>query len=169
MAQVRAEARTSHFEKGIGKTGLGHGDLHAADRLAVGVVDHRTLMPAECADPIARAEEGMVARYDIVEECGQFRLHSALNGRLGVLGVAHLKGATSQDDSRPLVKVDPADRSLLHPDPAELSFVEARATQHGCVFVVRSDVISPNREEEEWLHVGTLEQLPNVFSPNINA
>jgi hypothetical protein len=37
-------------------------------------------------------------------------------------------------------------------------FIEARTSQYGCVFIVCGDVLGPNREEEEGLHVRTLEQ-----------
>jgi hypothetical protein len=67
VSEVRAEAGPGHLEERIATPFRRHRDLDAADRLAVGPIDHGTLMPAKGADSVARAEERVIAPHDSVE------------------------------------------------------------------------------------------------------
>ena len=80
--------------------------------------------------------------------------------------IARLEGPASQDDSGPLVKINATEWRLLHSDASQLALVESSAAQHGGVFVVGSDILGPDPEHQERLHVRTLRdqcQTPPMF------
>jgi GNAT superfamily N-acetyltransferase len=70
--------------------------------------------------------------------------------------ISGLERPAAQDDSGPLVKINATYRGLLHPDPMQLVFIKTGAAKHGGVFVVGGDVLGPDSEHQERLHVRTL-------------
>ena len=137
-------------------TSPGDLDSDAPDRLGVGSVDNRALVPAKRSDSVARAQEGKIAFHNIIKQGGKFSFHSALGGGFDFLVIARLERPAAQDDSGPLVKINATEWSLLHSEASQLALVESSAAQHGAVFVVGSNILGPDSEHQERLHVRTL-------------
>ena len=156
VADVRAEGRSGTLEKRILLTGPGDLDPDTTDRLGVGSVDNRTLMPPEGSDAVARAQEREIPLHNLVQQHGQFGFHTPLRRGLDLFVVTCLEGAAAQDDSGPLIKINTAQRGLLHPDPLQLAFIKTRAAEHGTVLVIGGDVLGADCEHQEGLHVRTL-------------
>jgi hypothetical protein len=114
------------------------------------------LVPTERSDSVARTQEREIPLHNIIQKGGQFGFHSPLRRRLDLVVVAGLKRPAAQDDSGPLIKINGAQRGLLHPDPLQLTFVETSAAKHGSVLVIGGDVLGPDCEHQEGFHVRTL-------------
>jgi hypothetical protein len=114
------------------------------------------LVPTERSDSVARTKEREVAFHNLIQQGGQFGFHSPLRHGFDLFMVAGLEWATAQDDSGPLIKINTAQRGLLHPDPLQLAFVETSTAKHGGVLVVGGDVLGPDCEHQEGFHVRTL-------------
>jgi hypothetical protein len=156
VADVRAKGRSGALEQRIILTSPGDLDSDTPDWLGISSVDNRTLVPAKRSDSVARAQEGKIAFHNIIKQGGEFGFHSALCGRFDLLVIARLEGPASQDDSGPLVKINATEWSLLHSEASQLALVESSAAQHGAVFVVGSNILGPDSEHQERLHVRTL-------------
>ena len=156
VTAVRAEGRSSALEEGIFLARPGDLDPDTADRLGIGSVDNCTLVPAQCSDSVARAEKREIAFDYVIQQGGQFGFHSPLGGGLAFLVIAGLERAATEDDSRPLIKINGAELGLLHPDPLQPAFVEASAAKNGGVLAVGGDILGPDPEHQERLHVRTL-------------
>jgi hypothetical protein len=78
------------------------------------------LVPTDQADPVAGAEERVVALDDLVEESEQLGLDTLLVGRLRVLGVGDVVGTAAEDDPRIGVQVDVTERLTLQQTAHEL-------------------------------------------------
>jgi len=156
VANVRTEGRSGALEKRIFLARPGDLDPDTTDRLGVGSVDNCTLVPTERSDSVARTQEREIPLHNIIQKGGQFGFHSPLRRRLDLVVVAGLKRPAAQDDSGPLIKINGAQRGLLHPDPLQLTFVETSAAKHGSVLVIGGDVLGPDCEHQEGFHVRTL-------------
>jgi GNAT superfamily N-acetyltransferase len=156
VADVRAEGGASAPEQGIFLAGSGDLDPDTANRLGIGSVDNCTLVPAERSDSVTRAQEREIALDNLIQQRSQFGFHPPLCRRLDVIWIAGLERSSAKNDSRPLIKINSAELGLLHPDSSQLSFVEASAAQHRGVLVVGGNILGPNPEHQERLHVRTL-------------
>ena len=144
------------LEEGIFLARSGELDPDTTDRLGIGSVDNCTLMSAERSDSVARTQKREITIHNLIQQGGQLGFHAPLRYGLDFLVVAGLERAATQDDSGPLVKINISQRGLLHPDPLQLAFVQPSAAEHGGVLVVGSDVLGPDPEHQERLHVRTL-------------
>ena len=153
---VRAKGRSRPLEEWIFSTCPGDLDPDTPDRLGISPVDDGTLVAAERSDPVARPQEREIALDNLIQQGGQFGLDPPLGRRLDVFRIAGLEGPAAENDSRPLIKINGAELGLLHPNPSQLAFVEASAAKNGGVLVVGGDILGPDPEHQERLHVRTL-------------
>jgi hypothetical protein len=156
VADVRAKGPSGALEQRIILTSPGDFDSDTTDRLGISSIDNRTLVPAKRSDSVARAQEGKIAFRNIIKQGGKFGFHSPLRGGFDFLVITGLEGPAAENDSRPPIKINDAKLGLLNPDSAQLSFVESSAAQHGGIFVVGGNILGPDPQHQERLHVRTL-------------
>src|SRR6266566_2875691 len=150
------EGRRQLAEQRILSPRRGQRDLDGADRLGVAPVDRRALVAAECPDAVTGPEEREVRAHHLVEQAGQVCLDPPLHRRLELLRVGVVEWPAAEQDPRPVTQVDLAERALLQPDAAQLTFGEPGQGQERVVLVVGRRVLGPDGQQQEWLHLSTL-------------
>ncbi len=135
------EALRQPAQEGILQPFGGQLDGGAAQALAVGPVDHRALVQAQRADPVAGAEEREIRRHDAVQQQGQFTLHPVLGGAFVIRRVAGGEGAAAHDHPRVVGEVQLGQGPGFHPDAAQLRGLEPAVAQVGLVFFLGSLVL----------------------------
>lgn len=126
--------------------------LDHADRLAVGAVDHRALMGAERADPVAGAEEREVARHHLVEQPCDLRLGAALHGGLLLRRIGGVERSAADEDAGVGIEVHVAQGLRFEASALEIALVQPGVAQEQRVLLVGGHVFGAGRQQQEGLH-----------------
>src|SRR5690349_8961384 len=118
------EGRGQLAEQRILSARRGERDLDGADRFGEAPVDHGTLVAAERPDAVTGPEEREIRAHHLVKQAGQIRLDPSLHRRLELVRIGVVERPAAEQDPRPVIEVDGAERMLLQPDAAQLAFAE---------------------------------------------
>src|SRR5262249_18262807 len=90
----------------------------------------RPLVPAECPDAVAGPQKGEVRADHHVEQFSQVCLDPPLHRGFRPLWVAGCERAAAQEDPRPVLQIDAAQRPLLQAVAAQVTLVQPGAGQN---------------------------------------
>ena len=139
-------------QQGVGRSGIRQRDIRDTDRLAVGAIDDGTLVRAQSADAVARAEEGKITRHDLVEKRVEFRFDSLLHGGREMSGVGGVERSAADEDPGKIIEIQPGHRRGFEANPDEVALGEAGRGEKEPVLLVGGHVFGAGREEDERLH-----------------